>query len=133
MEHTSGGWQVKGVQLKHGALLAVNGNTIDTAYHSWKCNGIELQDGHTVLTKTVYPKSNTSYMYSSQEEYIEDADTGRKYYLITSSLGFEGSPQYSYSTDPVTFYEVYPALPASVKKINISSGSEYYVKGLKIK
>ena len=72
-------------------------------------------------------------MYSSQDEYIEDADTGRKYYLVNSSIGFEGSPEISYDTNTITFYEVYPVLPSTVKRINISSGSQYYVKGLKIR
>ena len=127
------GWNLKGVELKHGDAYAINGESIETVYHKWDCKGIEVQDGQTIVTKTVQPKSEGTFMYSIQDEYIEDAETGRKYYLVTSSLGFESSPQYSYFTDPVTFYEVYPALPASVKRINISSGSEYYVKGLKIR
>ena len=72
-------------------------------------------------------------MYSSQDEYIEDADTGRKYYLLNSSIGFEGSPEISHDTKTITFYEVYPALPSTVKRINISSGTQYYVKDLKIR
>lgn len=127
------GWNLKGVELKHGDAYAISGESIETAYHKWDITGIEVQDGQTIVTKTAQPKNEGTFMYSSQDEYIEDAETGRKYYLVTSSLGFESSPQYSYSTDPVPFYEVYPALPASVKKINISSGSEYYVKDLKIK
>lgn len=127
------GWQIKGVELKHGNTYAINGEYIETAYHRWDCTAIEIQDGQTIVTKTVQPKSEGTFMFSSQGEYIEDADTGRKYYLKNSSIGFEGSPEISYNTNTITFYEVYPALPSTVKRINISSGSQYYVKGLKIR
>lgn len=127
------GWQIKGVELKHGNAYAINGECIETAYHKWNCTTIEVQDGQTIVTKTVQPKSEGTFMYSSQDEYIEDADTGRKYYLLNSSIGFEGSPEISHDTKTITFYEVYPALPSSVKRINISSGSQYYVKDLKIR
>lgn len=127
------GWQIKGIELKHGNAYAINGERIETAYHKWDCTAIEVQDGQTIITKTVQPKSVGTFMYSSQDEYIEDADTGRKYYLQNSSIGFEGSPEFSRDTKTITFYEVYPALPSTVKRINISSGSQYYVKGLKIR
>ena len=127
------GWQIKGVELKHGNAYAINGEKIETAYHKWDCTAIEIQDGQTIVTKTVQPKSEGTFMYSSQDEYIEDADTGRKYYLQNSSIGFEGSPEISHDTKTITFYEVYPALPSNVKRINVSSGSQYYVKGLKIR
>ena len=133
MESPTNGWQIKGVNLKHGNAYAINGERIETAYHKWDCTGIEIRDGQTIVTKTVQPKSEGTFMYSSQDEYIEDADTGRKYYLQNSSIGFEGSPEISYDTKMITFYEVYPALPSTVKRINISSGSQYYVKGLKIR
>ena len=127
------GWQIRGVELKHGNAYAINGERIETAYHKWDCTAIEVQDGQTIVTKTVQPKSEGTFMYSSQDEFIEDADTGRKYYLQNSSIGFEGSPEISHDTKTITFYEVYPALPSSVERINISSGSQYYVKGLKIR
>lgn len=127
------GWQIRGVELKHGNAYAINGERIETAYHKWDCTAIEVQDGQTIVTKTVQPKSEGTFMYSSQDEFIEDADTGRKYYLQNSSIGFEGSPEISHDTRTITFYEVYPALPSTVKRINISSGSQYYVKGLKIR
>ena len=127
------GWNLKGVELKHGNAYAINGEKIETTYHRWDCTAIEVQDGQTIVTKTVQPKSEGTFMYSSQDEYIEDAETGRKYYLQNSSIGFEGSPEISHDTKTITFYEVYPALPSTVKKINISSGSQYYVKDLKIR
>lgn len=132
-EGTIEGWTLKGVELQHGNICAVNGECIETTHHKWECISIEVQEGQTVLTKIVTPKSEGTLMYSSQDEYIEDAETGRKYYLQNSSIGFEGSPQISHDMKTITFYEVYPALPLNVKKINISTGSQYYVKDLKIR
>lgn len=127
------GWHISGVELKHGKSFAINGETHETEFHKWSCNAVEIQDGQTIVTKTVIPKENGTYMYSSQDEYIEDADTGRKYYLLNSSIGFEGSPAISHDKEAITFYEVYPALPQTVKRINISSGSKYYVKNLNMR
>ena len=132
-EGSSSGWSLNGVELKHGNAYSIQGQQIDTSYHKWVCDLIEIQDGQTILTKTVIPKEDETYIYSSQDEFIEDAETGRKYYLVSSSIGFEGSPQITYDTKPITFYEVYPALPSNVKRINISSGSQYYVRNLKIR
>jgi hypothetical protein len=132
-EGTVDGWNLKGIELKHGNAYAINGERVETAYHKWYCTGIEVQDGQTIVTKVAQPKSEGTFMCSSQDEFIEDADTGRKYYLQNSSIGFEGSPIISYDTSPITFYEIYPVLPSNVKRINISSGSQYYVKDLKIR
>lgn len=131
-EGATDGWKILGITLEHGNPISINGETIETSDHKWNCQAIELQKGQTIITKTVQPKSKGTYMWSSQEEYIEDADTGRKYYLLNSSIGFESSPEISYSTSPITFYEVYPALPSNVRKVNISTGDAYYVKGLVI-
>lgn len=132
-EGTVDGWEIKGIKLKHGNAYAINGDQIETEYHKWNCKAIEIQEGQTIVTKTVQPKNEGTFMCRSQDEYIEDADTGCKYYLLNSSIGFEISPEISYDTKAITFYEVYPALPSNVKRINISSGSQYYVKGLKIR
>ena len=132
-EDESDGWQINAVELHHGKVYAVDGKMVETSSHVWNCTSVEVQMGQTILTKTVQPKHSGTYMYSGQDEYIEDADTGRKYYLQNSSIGFEGSPKISNDTRTITFYEVYPALPSTVKRINISSGSQYYIKGLRIR
>ena len=84
-------------------------------------------------SERVTPKEKGTYVYSDNEEFIEDADTGRKYYLKTSSISFKSSPLISYDTVPIDFAETYPALPSNVKRVNISSGSQYYIKNLNIR
>ena len=132
-EGTSEGWYIKGVKLDNGGSFNLKSETISTTYHNWECIGLQLQDGQTVLTKRVVPKDDATFVYSSQDEFIEDDDTGRKYYLIKSDIGFEGSPRILMNRSPIEFHEVYPTLPLSVKRINISSGYQYYVKGLQIR
>ena len=127
------GWSLKGVQLDNAGWKYFNSEKLSTSFHYWECIAIQIQSGQTVLRKRVTPKAAGTYVHSSNDEFIEDADTGRKYYLKTSSISFNSSPTLSYDTNPIDFAEVYPALPSSVKRINISSGSQYYIKGLKIR
>lgn len=130
---TGEGWALRGVQLNNSGWKYFNSEKLSTSSHIWECTAIQIQNGQTVLRKRVTPKEKGTYVYSDNEEYIEDADTGRKYYLKTSSISFKSSPVISYDTDPIDFAETYPALPSNVKRINISSGSQYYIKGLSIR
>ena len=132
-ESSSEGWKITGITLDDTPSVSINGEEIVTSDHKWKCSSIQCQEKQTVLRKVVTPTTKGTYMFSSQGEYIEDAETGRKYYLIKSSIGFEGNPTISRDNNPIEFYEVYPALPASVKKINVSSGSQYYIRNLSIR
>ena len=132
-ESSSNGWKITSITLEDTTPIIVNGEEITTDAHRWKCTSILCQEKQTLVKKVVTPKNKGTYMFSSQGEYIEDADTGRKYYLIKSSIGFEGNPTISHDTNSIEFYEVYPALPAMVKRVNISSGSQYYAKNLSIR
>ncbi len=132
-EGSSDGWAIHGIKLNNQSVKSFNSESIETNYHTWWCIGINCQESQTVIMKRVTPKSSGTYMYSSHDEFIEDADTGRKYYLIKSSLGFSTNPTITYSTQTIDFAEVYPALPKNVRRINISSGGEYYIKNLQIR
>lgn len=130
---TGEGWALRGVQLNNFGWKYFSSDKLNTSSHVWECTAIQIQEGQTVLRKRVTPKEKGTYVFSDNEEFIEDADTGRKYYLKTSSISFKSSPVISYDTDPIDFAETYPALPSNVKRINISSGSQYYIKGLSIR
>lgn len=127
------GWQLRGVKLDNSGWINVNSEILSTSSHNWQCLALQIQEGQTILKKKVTPKESGTYMYSDDEEFIEDADTGRKYYLRNSSISFKSSPLITYDTNPIEFAEVYPALPSSVKRINISSGTQYYIKNFKIR
>lgn len=108
---------------------------VETDYHFWDIVKVEFRKDKTILTKVCRPKVPNTYLYSSRDEYIADAETGQKFYIMDSSLDFKMTPQFTLTTtNSVTFTEVYPALPASVKRIDISNGGgKFYAKGLSIR
>ena len=132
-ESASEGWNVKGITLENADIIPVSNSLIETADHKWEVVSVQCQQHQTIVQKKVLPKVSPSWINSSQEEYIEDSDTGRKYYLIKSDIGFENNRKVLNSKSDVSFYEVFPALPTSVRRINISSGSQYYIKNLSIR
>lgn len=114
--------------------ISVPSNRIETNTHTWELVSVEIGNDVTYLNKRATPKSVGTYVSSEAGEYIEDAETGRKYYITASSVGAKiGDKKALYNTNPFDFKETYPALPSSVKVINVSSGSQYYVKNLRIR
>lgn len=133
-ESSTEGWIVNNITLDNNGIQNISGGeTIVTSDHKWRATGIQILPTQTVIKKVVAPTTKGTYVNSSQDEYIQDADTGRKYYLQNSSIGFEGNRTIVQDNKDHEFFEVYPALPSSVKRINISSGSQYYVKNLQIR
>lgn len=132
-EGSEDGWAFDKILLEDAPTVAVKDAKVETGYHAWEVVSVQCLAGQTVVTKRCTPKTDGTYLYSSHEEYIEDADTGRKYYLMHSDIGFEGNPTTSYDTNPITYREVYPALPASTKHLSISSGTQYYVQNARIR
>ena len=119
--------------MENADIIPVSNSLIETADHKWEVVSVQCQQHQTIVKKKVMPKVSPTWINSSQEEYIEDSDTGRKYYLIKSDIGFENNRMVLNSKSDVSFNEVFPALPTSVKRINISSGSQYYIKNLSIR
>jgi len=133
-ESSSEGWIVNNITLDNSGIQNISdGVAIVTSDHKWRAVSIQVLPTQTVVKKVVTPTSKGTYVNSSQEEYIQDVDTGRKYYLQNTSIGFEGNKTLIRDTEDFVFYEVYPALPSTVKRINISSGSQYFVKNLLIR
>ena len=133
-ESSTEGWIVNNITLDNNGIQNISGGeTIVTSDHKWRATGIQILPTQTVIKKVVTPTTKGTYVNSSQDEYIQDADTGRKYYLQNSSIGFEGNRTIVQDNKDHEFFEVYPALPSSVKRINISSGSQYYVENLQIR
>lgn len=127
-------------QLESGSMSSYSGsrsisvpsNRIDTEEHTWRVISVELADGKTILYKQVTPKLVQTWIGSNTSEFIEDAETGRKYYISSSSIGINTQRILS-NSNPYSFTEVYPQLPSTVRYINISSGSQYYVRNLRIR
>lgn len=78
--------------------------------------------------KVVTPKVVGSWICSTPNEFLEDSDTGQRYMIVWSSLGFN-SPHTLSTTTPVEFTEIYAPI-GRTQRINISSGSTYYIRSL---
>ena len=91
-ESDSEGWVVNNITLDNSGIQNIsNGEVITTAEHKWKAVSIQILPTQTIIKKMVTPLSKGTWVNSSQDEFIQDADTGRKYYLQNSSIGFEGN------------------------------------------
>lgn len=127
---------IKGVEPKQGLLMPVESETLTTDLHQWRCEQIELRDDATILYKSVTERNpyESTYITGSTDEYIEDAETGTRYYLRRSTLSLLPMGILLHDISSAQFAEEYPALPSSVKSININNGlGQYYVKGMRIR
>lgn len=123
-----------------GSVTSRTGNTLylscpirETEYHKWWIFTIDLNPSNTILQERVVPKSDNTFVFSDMTEYIEDCDTGKRYPIQSSSLGTRSNPTILHGKSAHSFSSTFPALPNSVKRINIWSGSDYYVKNMKIR
>ncbi len=122
-----------GSARRDGNKVYISGPILKTSHHSWWVNSIELNTYSTIVHKTVVPKTASTYVCATNDEYIEDCDTGKRYYIRSSTIGISPHTTTLYSKDAKSFSDTFPALPASVKRISIWSGSDYYVKNLQIR
>lgn len=108
-------------------------NSIETEYHIWKANQLALKNTQVVLYKTVTPKRDSTWVRVRPTDYIEDSETGKRYYVLASSLGY--NRKYNiWDKHPLEFAEIYPPLPPEVKRINIHHDEgTYYIKDFKIR
>lgn len=116
-----------------GNTVYVNGPILETSYHKWWCTSVDLNSYNTVVHKVVVPKTTSSWVQATKDEYIEDCDTGKRYYIQSSSIGMAPQGTTLNSKNSKAFTDTFPVLPASVKRINIWSGSDYYAKNLRIR
>lgn len=105
-----------------------NSNTIETEAFSIGVIRIMLKEDCTIVTKMVIPKAAPFWICCDKSQHIEDVVTGKRYYIRDSDIGFEVEKYVLDSKDNFTYQEIYPPIPEGTKKINISSGSAYYVK-----
>lgn len=118
---------------KSGNTVYINGPILETSAHKWWATSIDLNSYNTIVHKVVVPKSVETWVCATKDEYIEDCDTGRRYYIQSSSIGMEPNKTTLHSKESKPFTDTFPALPSTVKRINIWSGSDYYAKNLQIR
>lgn len=123
--------QVEAQKAYENFNVSVKGRTFNNGYQEFLVLSVRGTDKRTIVNKRCTPSPET-YMYCSPEEFIEDCATGKRYYLNGSSVGVNKHKEF-YDTNPFYYSEYYPKLPNSVTRINISSGSFYYAKNVRIR
>lgn len=118
---------------QHNISLNFPQNGIETSEHYWEVVSIKCGKNKTILTKKVTSKVASTHIWSGHEEFIEDADTGNKYFIKTSDIGFEMYQVIMRNISAYYFNESYPVLPSYVRRINVSSGSQYYIRNFRIR
>lgn len=112
-------------------IRILDSKDLRTEIHGWILTSVELRKDCTILEKYVSSHdSDKTWISSLSGEYIEDAITGEKFYIKESEIGFENNKTILDGYTGRTFKEVYPPLPTRVKSLNISSGSDYFLKSL---
>ena len=118
---------------RYGNTVYISGPILESTYHKWWATSLKINPTNTIVTCVVVPKTTSSSVCSTKNEYIEDCDTGKKYYIQSSSIGLDPQRTNLYSKESKSFTNTFPALPNSVKRINIWSGDDYYAKNLQIR
>ena len=113
--------------------MTIDSKIIRTDYHLWKILSIELTPTKTVLYERVTPRTRETCVYCDGSEYIEDVDTGKKYYLKYSDIGTPNNPKILYSDDPFEYTCTFPVIPDNVRSINIWTGTQYAIKNFVIR
>lgn len=111
----------------------IDSKIIKTNSHLWKVLSIKLTPSKTILYERVTPRSQNTYVYCDGSEFIEDADSGKRYYLKYSDIGTSDNPKILYSDEPYEYTCTYPMIPENVRAINIYNGSQYIVKNFIIR
>ena len=118
---------------KAQVTIEINSQPLQFESFSISIKSIELTKESTIIYKQVKPKSQQISVWSSKDQSIVDSSTGRSYNVVSSSVGFTPYESISLDMRTLALVEIYPPLPNSVSKIDITSdGRTCYVKGLNI-
>ena len=117
-------------QAQNKTTLILTSQDIRTESHKWNVQSVELRDDCTIVEKYVCPlDEEPTWISSNKCEFIEDAITGKKYYLTGSDIGLEEGKVLLHN-ESRTFKEYYPALHKNVRYLNISTGSKYFIESV---
>ena len=113
-------------------VAVLNSKKIETELHPWTLLSVESRSACTILEKLIMhiDSDGGSWIASNKEAYIEDLSTGEKFFISDSDIGFDENKVRLGDLETRIFKEVYPPLPQSTNKINVSTGSKYFVKDL---
>lgn len=116
-------------------IVIIESNVNRSSYGTWQIQSIEVLPDKTLVEMTITTtQPGVSVWYNSDGEFIEDAETGQRYRMISGTLGYDSNHATAIpSTRPYEFTLTYEVLSKSVRYVNICSGDHYYVRNLKIR
>lgn len=115
------------------AWIPVNTDSVVTKFNYFEVSGILMAGMQITVYKYVENRAKTmTYIYTTGDEFIEDPDTGRRFKIVSSSIGNEDNPTLLPSRFATVITETYQAVDRSVRRINISSGSAYYARNVEL-
>lgn len=118
-------------QPSHKVIRVLDSKSVRTEEHSWILTSVELREDCLILEKYVGPlESENTWVMSTPAQFVEDAITGERFYIKESEIGFESHKVFLKGYEGLSFKETYPPLPADVRYLNISSGSDFFLKYL---
>ena len=101
--------------------------------HRYQTLSVEVRPECTIVTTKVTPLQDNTYTYSGKDEYIEDVETGKRYYIVGSDCGFEPNQYIMRDQNPRIYKDIYPALPSNVSIINMyDEDVGCYIKNLRL-
>ena len=98
---------------------------------STQIESVTLCEEMTIITLTIKDSWNNNMVNSNKTAYIEDVETGKKYFIRSSDIGMGKSQARPHGND-WTFMETYPALPRTTKYINVFNGKVLSLKRFKL-
>ena len=98
----------------------IKNGVIETDTHKWELLAIQCSRNKTILMKRVTPKIDNSWFNIARGEFIEDVESGKKFYIQKSYLGFLRVDLVG--KQPKYFNEEYPPLPSELRRVNVTFG-----------
>lgn len=98
---------------------------------STQLESITLYEDMTIIMLTIKDSWNNNLVCSNKTAYIEDVETGKRYFIKDSDIGIGSSQAQPHGND-WTFMETYPPLPKTTRYINVFNGKVLSLKKYKL-
>ena len=95
---------------------------LETDSHKFQVTSVVLEPTITKANVRVYPKSTRTAIWNEKGEYIEDAETGKNYYITESTIGiyenntttYQPGMKVLYDMSAFDFTKQFPPLSSSI-------------------
>lgn len=104
-------------------IIYIDADSVEASYHIWKIKEVAVYPDKTIIKKEIKAKNAFIQACSYPDSYIEDVETGIKFYIRKSSLGLNGIKAKLNDKNYHEVIETYDPLPPYVHIINIKVGN----------